>query len=57
MGESSPDQIYGREFARSSIWARVRQLQYIGESSPDRMYGRAFARGYMGECSPDKTFG
>ena len=44
MGESSPDKIYGREFAKSNIWARVRQIKYMGESSPDQIYGREFAR-------------
>jgi hypothetical protein len=36
MGESSPDIIYGREFAM--------QIKYMGESSPDKIYGREFAR-------------
>ena len=44
MGESSPDQIYEREFARSNIWASVRQIKFMGESSPDQIYEPEFAR-------------
>ncbi len=44
MGESSPDKIYGREFAKQNIWARVRQTKYMGESSPDKIYVREFAK-------------
>jgi hypothetical protein len=52
MGESSPDKIYGREFAGENMWARVRQRKYMGKCSPDKIYvlvpdnicGREFAR-------------
>ncbi len=44
MGESLAHKIYGRGFARSNIWARVRQTKYMGESSLDKVYGREFAK-------------
>ena len=64
--DSQPSQ---REFARSNLWARVRQTKYMGESLPDKIYGRKqkLARQsilarvrqtkYMGESSPDKVYG
>ncbi len=38
MGESSPDKIYGREFARQNIWARVRQIECMGEGLPEAIW-------------------
>ena len=43
MGGGSPNKVYGRRLAKQSIWARVRQTEYVGESSPDKIYGREFA--------------
>ncbi len=66
MGESSPDKIYGREFAKQNTWARLRQTKCMSECSPDKIYGREFAEQniwarvrqtkYMGDSSPDKIY-
>ena len=57
MGEGLPDKIYGREFARLNIWARVRQIKFMGESSPDQIYEPEFARHNIWGRSPDLICG
>ncbi len=57
MGESSPDQIYGRGFPRLNIWASVRQIKFMGESSPDQIYEPEFARHNIWGRSPDLICG
>jgi hypothetical protein len=43
MGESSPDRMYGRAFARG----------YMGECSTDKYSGECSPDKYLGDSSPD----
>jgi hypothetical protein len=54
MIDSSPDKLYGREFARSN-WARVREMKYMymGESSRENSREKQL---YMSDTSPDKIY-
>ena len=63
MVDSSPDKLYGREFARYIIWASVCQIQYMAarfRQIKSMYYIWARVRQiplYMGDTSPDKIYG